>query len=153
MGFTFGGPIKRNKLFFFGDFVRTNDDSGRLTQGHVPEPAFRNGDFSAAPTRIYDPATGNADGNGRTQFANNQIPAGRISSIARNLIDQIPMPNIPGAAVGAINYEQPYVREKRTNQGDVKVTYQVARTISSPCDTAVRTRRRKTLPLSASTAV
>jgi Carboxypeptidase regulatory-like domain len=125
-GFTFGGPIKRNKLFFFGDFVRTSDDSGRLTQGHVPEPAFRNGDFSAAPTRIYDPATGNADGSGRTQFANNQIPANRISPIARNLIAQIPMPNIPGAAVGAINYERPYVRERRTNQGDLKITYQVA---------------------------
>ena len=125
-GFTFGGPIKRNKLFFFGDFVRTSDDSGRLTQGHVPEPAFRNGDFSAAPTRIYDPATGNPDGSGRTQFANNQIPANRISPIARRLIDQIPMPNIAGAAVGAINYERNYVRERRTNQGDFKVTYQVA---------------------------
>ena len=41
-------------------------------------------------------------------------------------IANIPLPNIPGAAVGAINFEQPYVREKRTNQGDVKVTYQVA---------------------------
>ena len=125
-GFTFGGPIKRNKLFFFGDFVRTSDDSGRLTQGHVPEPAFRNGDFSAAPTRIYDPSTGNADGSGRTQFANNQIPANRISPIARRLIDNIPMPNIPGAAVGAINFEKNYVRERRTNQGDIKITYQVA---------------------------
>jgi Carboxypeptidase regulatory-like domain len=125
-GFTFGGPIKRNKLFFFGDFVHTGDDSGRLTQGHVPEPAFRNGDFSAAPTRIYDPLTGNADGSGRTQFANNQIPANRINSIARSLISNIPMPNIPGAAVGAINYEKPYVRERRTKQGDIKITYQVA---------------------------
>jgi Carboxypeptidase regulatory-like domain len=125
-GFTFGGPIKRGKLFFFGDFVRTSDDSGRLTQGHVPEAAFRNGDFSAAPTRIYDPATGNANGSGRTQFANNQIPANRISPIARALIDKIPMPNIPGAAVGAINYEKNYVRERRTNQGDIKITYQVA---------------------------
>ena len=125
-GFTFGGPIKRGKLFFFGDFVRTNDDSGRLTQGHVPEAAFRSGDFSAAPTRIYDPATGNADGSGRLQFANNQIPTNRISPIARRLIDAIPMPNIPGAAVGAINYEKAYVRERRTNQGDIKITYQVA---------------------------
>lgn len=125
-GFTFGGPIKRNKLFFFGDYVRTNDDSGRLTQGHVPEPAFRNGDFGAAPTRIYDPTTGNADGTGRTQFASNQIPADRISPIARRLINEIPLPNIPGAAVGAINYEKPYVREKRTNQGDIKITYQLA---------------------------
>ena len=110
-GFTFGGPLTRNKLFFFGDYVRTNDDSGRLTQGHVPEAAFRNGDFSAAPTRIYDPSTGNADGSGRTQFANNQIPADRINPIARELIEPIPVPNIPGAAVGATNFEKPYVRE------------------------------------------
>ena len=81
-GFTFGGPIKRNKLFFFGDYVRTSDDSGRLIRGHVPEAAFRNGDFSAAPTHIYDPSTGDADGSGRTPFANNQIPADRISPIA-----------------------------------------------------------------------
>ena len=126
VGFTTGGPILRNKLFFFGDYVRTNDDSGRLTRGHVPEAAFRNGDFSSAPTRIYDPNTGAADGSGRTPFANNQIPANRISPIARELISHIPLPNIPGAAVGATNFELPYVREKRTNQGDVKVTWQAA---------------------------
>jgi hypothetical protein len=125
-GFTAGGPIKRNKLFFFGDYVRTNDDSGRLTRDNVPEAAFRNGDFSSAPTRIYDPATGDSAGNGRTQFPGNQIPADRISPIARALLNNVPLPNIPGAAPGAINYEKPYVREKRTNQGDLKITYQVA---------------------------
>ena len=125
-GFTLGGPMKRNKLFFFGDFVRTNDDSGRLTRDNVPEAAFRNGDFSSAPTKIYDPLTGNPDGTGRTPFPNNQIPSDRISPIAKRLLDQIPLPNIPGARPGAVNFEQPYVREKRTNQGDVKITYQLA---------------------------
>jgi Carboxypeptidase regulatory-like domain len=124
-GFTLGGPIMHNRVFFFGDLVRTIDDSGRLTQGHVPEPAFRNGDFSAAPTKIYDPATGDSTGAGRVQFANNQIPVDRISPIARALISNIPMPNIPGAAVGAVNFESRYVREKRTNQGDIKITYQL----------------------------
>ncbi len=131
VGFTLGGPIMRNKLFFFGDYVRTNDDSGRLTRGHVPEVAFRNGDFSSAPTRIYDPATGNADGSGRTQFADNQIPASRISPIARQLIDKIPLPNIPGAPVGAINFEQAYVQreahESGRRQGDVSAGGQRSR--------------------------
>jgi carboxypeptidase family protein len=125
-GFTLGGPIKRNKLFFFGDYVRTNDDSGRITQEHIPEAAFRTGDFSASPTIIYDPATGNSDGTGRTPFPNNQIPANRISPLAQRLLAKIPMPNIAGAPVGAKNYEKPYVREKRTNQFDVKLTYQLA---------------------------
>ena len=124
-GFTLGGPIRRNKLFFFGDYVHTLDDSGRITRGHIPEAAFRTGDFSAAPTIIYDPATGNPDGSGRRPFPNNQIPADRISPIARRLLDQIPMPNVPGAPLGAINYEQPYVRSKTTNQFDVKLTYQL----------------------------
>jgi hypothetical protein len=124
-GFTLGGPIKRNKLFFFGDYVRTNDDNGRLTQGHVPEAQFRNGDFSGAPTTIYDPATGNANGSGRMPFPGNRIPANRISPIARRLIDQIPMPNI-AAPLGGINYEKQYVREKRTDQYDIKLTYQAA---------------------------
>src|SRR5688500_7445104 len=125
-GFTLGGPIKRNKLFFFGDYVRSNDDSGRITRAHVPEAAFRAGDFSSAPTTIYDPATGGAAGVGRLPFPNNQIPANRISPVARRLLDKIPMPNIPGAPVGTINYEQPYVREKRTNQFDIEITYQAA---------------------------
>src|SRR5918994_4715385 len=123
-GFTLGGPIRRNKLFFFGDYVRTLDDSGRISRAHIPEAAFRNGDFSAAPTIIYDPATGNINGTGRTPFPNNRIPANRISPIARRLLDIIPMPNVPGAPLGAINYEQPYVRSKTTNQFDIKLTWQ-----------------------------
>lgn len=125
-GFTLGGPILRNKLFFFGDYVRTSDDSGRLTRGHIPEPAFRNGDFSSAPTIVYDPRTGNADGTGRTPFLNNRIPADRISPIAQRLLSNIPAPNLAGVGVGAVNYESQYVREKRTNQYDMKFTLQAA---------------------------
>jgi len=124
-GFALGGPIIRNKLFFFGDFMRTFDNSGRITRATLPEAPFRAGNFSAAPTIIYDPATGNPDGTGRTPFPNNQIPADRISPIAQRLLANIPLPNISGVPLGTANFEQPYVREKRTNQFDVKITTQL----------------------------
>ena len=124
-GFTLGGPIVRNKLFFFGDYMRTIDDSGRITRATLPEAQFRNGDFSGAPTIIYDPGTGNPDGTGRIPFANNQIPADRLSPIAQRLLGNVPLPNIPGVGLGQTNFEQPYVREKRTNQYDVKITSQL----------------------------
>ena len=81
-GFTIGGPIKKNRLFFFGDYQRTQDRLGTGYRFVVPTAAFRSGDFSAAPTKVYDPATGDSAGNNRTQFANNQIPSNRISPIA-----------------------------------------------------------------------
>ena len=124
-GFTLGGPILRNKLFFFGDYMRTIDDSGRITRATLPEAQFRTGDFSGAPTIIYDPATGSPDGTGRTPFPNNQIPADRLSPIAQELLSHVPLPNIAGVPLGTTNYEQPYVREKRTNQFDVKITSQL----------------------------
>ena len=62
------------------------------TRGPAPLPtaAMRAGDFSAFGTTIYDPATGNADGTGRTPFPNNIIPANRISSISQSLQSRLP---------------------------------------------------------------
>ena len=82
-GFTLGGPIVRNKLFFFGDYQRTIDNLGYIVRAIVPTMAMRNGDFSAVANGIYDPLTGTSNGAGRTAFANNQIPQNRISPIAR----------------------------------------------------------------------
>ncbi len=123
-GFTLGGPIRRNKLFFFGDYQYTRDNAGRSTRAAIPPVPFRNGDFSAAPTTIYDPATGNADGTGRQPFPGNVIPANRISPIARAILANLPEPNL-AAAPGQINYQTPYVREKTLNSFDVKVNQQL----------------------------
>jgi hypothetical protein len=123
-GFTLGGPIRRNKLFFFGDYQHTIDNLGRTTRATIPPDAFRRGDFSGAPTIIYDPLTGNADGNGRTPFPGNIIPDNRISPIARSILSNLPSPNI-NAALGLINYQSDYVREKVTKSFDVKINHQI----------------------------
>jgi hypothetical protein len=126
-GFTLGGPIVHNKLFFFGDYAHTQDDSGRVNRFVVPTQAFRNGDFSASGTPIYDPLTGDqATGAGRTAFANNQIPASRISPIAQRILANIPLPNIAGAALGQVNYQDTSTLQRRNNSVDLKVNYQAS---------------------------
>ena len=123
-GFTLGGPIQKNKLFFFGDYQHIRDNAGRTTRAVIPPSAFRNGDFSASATKIYDPATGNADGTGRTQFPNNIIPADRISPIAKSILSHLPAPNVD-AAPGQPNYQIDYARVKTTDSFDTKVNLQL----------------------------
>jgi hypothetical protein len=122
-GFTLGGPIVRNKLFFFGDYQRTIDNSGYVVRATVPTVRMRNGDFGEVSSRIYDPLTGNVDGSGRVPFANNQIPQDRISPIARSLLAFVPEPNIPGAPLGQNNYQKAQTREKTTDGFDAKINY------------------------------
>ena len=126
-GFTLGGPLRRNKLFFFGDYQHISDNAGRTTRAIIPPAAYRTGDFSASPTSIYDPLTGNADGTGRTPFPNNIIPANRISPIARAILANVPAPNIP-AAPGQPNYQVDYARVKTTDSFDTKFNWQMSQT-------------------------
>lgn len=121
-GLTLGGPIVRNKLFFFGDYQRTIDNNGYVVRATVPTEAMRNGDFSAVAQHIYDPTTGDSSGNNRVAFPGNIIPQGRISPIARNLLKFVPLPNI-SAPLGQNNYVKPQTREKTTDGFDAKVNY------------------------------
>jgi hypothetical protein len=96
-GGTLGGPIVRNKLFFFGSYENTRDTRNASVTVSVPTEALRRGDLSAASTLIYDPLTGNPDGSARTPFPGNVIPANRIDPIARKIIDLMPPPNVRNA--------------------------------------------------------
>ena len=122
-GFTLGGPIVRNKLFFFGDYQRTIDNTGYIVRATVPTVLQRQGNFTEVTNGIYDPTTGAINGTGRTAFAGNIIPAARISPIAQRLIGFIPLPNIPNAPYGQNNYTKPQVREKTTDGFDVKINH------------------------------
>jgi hypothetical protein len=123
-GFTVGGPIVRNKFFFFGDYQRTIDNFGYVVRATVPTMAMRNGDFSAVTQRVYDPLTGDpATGNNRTPFDNNIIPSNRISPIARRLLQFVPEPNIAGAPLGQANFQKAQTREKTTDGFDTKLNY------------------------------
>ena len=122
-GFTLGGPIVRNKFFFFGDYQRTIDNFGYVVRATVPTMAMRSGDFSAVTQRIYDPFTGDVGGNNRVVFPGNIVPANRISPIAQKLIGFIPEPNIAGAPLGQNNYQKAQTREKTTDGFDMKFNY------------------------------
>src|SRR6266446_3743507 len=76
-GGTIGGPIKKNKLFYFLSYEGTYIRQGAGLFSQVPTPAMKTGNLSASPTTIYDPLTGNPNGTGRQAFAGNIIPATR----------------------------------------------------------------------------
>ena len=97
-GGTLGGPISRNKLFFFASYEGTRDEQMLNRTVSVPTAALRRGDLSSAPNPIYDPLTGNANGSGRTAFPNNIIPDDRIDPTARRLLALLPLPNLATTA-------------------------------------------------------
>ena len=84
-GATLGGPIQRNKVFFFGSYENTRDHQFATRTISVPTDALRRGDLSASSTPIYDPATGDANGVGRTAFPGNVIPTTRIDPTAHKV--------------------------------------------------------------------
>jgi hypothetical protein len=96
-GGSFGGRIIKDKLFYFADTQLTREHEGGSILTTVPTLAERGGDLgdwlTGNGSQIYDPATGNANGSGRTPFPGNVIPTGRISPQATALLNYFPLPN------------------------------------------------------------
>ncbi|MBI3679399.1 MAG: TonB-dependent receptor [Acidobacteria bacterium] len=95
-GGTLGGPIVRNKTFYFGSFQGTVQRQATTQLNTIPVAAWRDGNFAGVTgLTLYDPRTG-PDGPGRMPFAGNTIPAARIHPVARRLNSFLPATNQTG---------------------------------------------------------
>jgi hypothetical protein len=131
-GGTAGGPIVRNKLFYFASWETLRDRRGLNQTFGVPTAKMRNGDFTEvaaayAKFQIYNPFTGGAGGTGRDVFSSFTIPASMISPIAKAVMALYPVPNTSqdlNSNQLLDDYTAP--REVRVDRGnyDTKFTYQ-----------------------------
>jgi hypothetical protein len=132
-GVNFGGPIFRNRTFFFADYEGYRQAIPATFVSTVPTSAQRAGDFSAAMTRdgrpivIYDPLTLMRSATGqysRSPFPGNAVPQDRFDPVAAAVIPYYPEPNVPGDPVTGVNN---YVRAANdvldANKGGVRIDH------------------------------
>jgi Carboxypeptidase regulatory-like domain len=104
-GGTFGGPLQRNRTFFYADYQGQRQDIGRTVTSTVPTVLQRQGIFTEAiggrVPQIFDPATTVPDGSGgfnRTAFDGGAVPVDRMDPVALSLLQRYPMPTSAGTA-------------------------------------------------------
>ncbi len=124
VGGNFGGPIKKNKIFFFGDYLKVMDHEANTNLVTIIPTQWRNGDLSTASTIIYDPNSGNPlDGTGRVPFGGNMIPPNRINKVSQAILALIPSTNqnVNNTSNPNNNYFALLPYTKTTDSFDVKI--------------------------------
>lgn len=126
-----GGPIMRNKFFWFFNWEGLQYTIQNLGQFTVPTAAEKTGDFSQAGFDIYDPTTAtpsptNPSVSVRQQFPGNIIPTSRIDPAGSGLISYFPDPNYTSPIAGVLtNYLQdiPSTQNGNSYTGKVDVNF------------------------------
>ncbi len=127
-GGSIGGPIRKDKTFFFFDYQGTTNIQGIPSLTQVPTADERAGIFTesfpgAPEVPIYDPNTTRTDPTTgftvRDQFQGNTIPSGRINPIATKMLSYFPLPNVAG--VLSANYVDVPKENYTDNEFDIRI--------------------------------
>ena len=126
-GGSIGGPIRKNKTFFFGNFEGANIRQGITKVATEPTTAMKNGNFSALSTIIYDPSSLHLANNvlTRTPFAGNIIPSTQISTVGTNVVNLYPTPNGPGTSTANGLYTSSPTKVDDFDQFTVRVDHKI----------------------------
>jgi len=141
-GAALGGPIIKNRTFWFADYsglrYRSDVIGGGISQGGgsppsvftVPTPAMTQGNFSAEPRIIYDPLSTAPNPNGagfvRNPFPGNIIPQSEMDPAALKILSFMPAPDTNlGAAVPGNNFTGPALTTEQLDQGDVRIDHKI----------------------------
>lgn len=136
-GATVGGPIRKNRAFFFAGYEGHRHNQATPGYANWPDSQWLQGDFSnllgsgGSNGVIYDPATTRLNADGvyvRDPFPGNQIPASRINPVAANVVagNYIPAPNAPGVLPGE-NYEAITRLTQSVDQGVLRIDYDLSK--------------------------
>jgi hypothetical protein len=126
-GASIGGPIKRNKTFFFGNFEGARIRQGITKVATEPTVDMKNGNLSALSTAIYDPNS-LAMVNGtlaRSPFPGNIIPSGQITAVGRAVVGLYPNPNGAGTSTANGLYTSSPTKTVDFDQFTVRVDHRV----------------------------
>jgi hypothetical protein len=113
-GATLGGPLVKNKVFFFADYQGFFRDQPRELVRSVAPESWRRGDFSGVGVTIRDPLTG-------APFPGNVIPQSRFSPVARAVFLNPKLYPLPNRSGDTSNLVTPDAEMRRTHQGDLKI--------------------------------
>ena len=125
-GATIGGPVKRNRTFFFADYQGTRNITYATSIGSVPITQWRNGDFTNLAVNVWDPnnVTGmNGNTPIRVAFPGKIIPVSRQNPVGQKLLALYPLPNLAGTFNNFVNTQR---FAPRTDAIDLKIDHNLS---------------------------